>query len=138
MTRDDALLFLGLPPNASSEEEIKRAFAAKTAQWHPDLHKSDPSKNDVMRKLIEARDVALGKTAPSKEQPAPQEQDEEECDLQDEIRYTAEYLAFIGADFFGTGMPRTSGKPCRAHTKSGTPCSARAKEGNYGFCSRHR
>lgn len=138
MTRDDALLFLGLPPNASSEEEIKRAFAARTAQWHPDLHKGDPSKNDAMRKLIEARDVALGKTQPSKEHPTPQEEDdEEECDLQDEVQYTAEYLAFIGADFFGIGMPKAK-KGCRAFTRNGDPCTARAKEGNYGFCSRHR
>ena len=138
MTRDDALLFLGLPPNALSEGEIKRAFAARTAQWHPDLHKGDPSKNDAMRKLIEARDVALGKTEPSKQSPPEEKvEDEEEYDLDDEVQYTAEFLAFIGADFFRVGMSKSK-KPCRAYTKNGYPCTAQAKEGNYGFCSRHR
>ena len=132
MTRDMALLILGLGPSATVDD-AKTAFRQKTSQWHPDKHGGDASKNEAMRQIVEAKQVLLG------EKPASASNDEVEAEDEDEDE--DEYLA----DF--EEMVRRLRKEkkvvdeqpfCRAYTLQGEPCSLRAKKGNYGFCGKHR
>jgi hypothetical protein len=157
MTRDIALLLLGLSPQASTDE-VTRAFKVKTSEWHPDRHASDPAKNEAMRLLIEARDVLLGRTPessanpvrpaaapPPSPPPAPSEADHGRDPSRararyDDFGYGQAYLEILARELgFGERRYGEDDRPgCRANTAQGYPCSARALPGNYGFCGRHR
>jgi hypothetical protein len=129
MTRDMAMLILGLPPGASADD-VKAAFKLKASQWHPDKHGGAASKNEVMAKLNDARRILLeggagGTKSSSKTEEA--DDDDESPPFPLDLNEVLEFIRSKDGEKF-----------CRAYKANGDPCSAKAKKGNYGFCYRHR
>lgn len=138
MTRDMALLILGLLPGATAEDANK-AFKQKASQWHPDRYGGhDPSKNGIMRELLEAKRVLVeGENSPP---PPPPVQEQEDADDVFEIDW--DYINGV----IGKKKRKAAPKPqrhevvhmCRGYTAKGDPCLRIAAKGNYGFCHIHR
>lgn len=125
MTRDMALLILGLGPKDGTVEEVTAAFRQRTSLWHPDKHGGDPAKGEVMRAIVQAKQVLLGaEAADVAEEPA--------LDMEAILEFLRE------SGLSPRTKKREAGDQCRAYTSKGDPCSRKPMKGNYGFCHLHR